>query len=82
MNHGKCINCWWYLSIKGRNYIVTNSGIKEKFGSSKCYMHNGDVDDFTTVEGDSYCPDYYNRKRGNKEQKMTLGDWIDNKRNV
>lgn len=41
-------------------------------------MHESDEGDFTTVEGDSYCPDYYNRKLGDKEQKMTLQQWIEN----
>jgi len=33
--------------------------------------------DYTFVDGDCYCPDYYNRKRGNREQKMTLDEWIE-----
>lgn len=33
-------------------------------------MHNNNIGD------NSYCPDYYNRERGNKEQKMTLEQWI------
>ena len=75
MNHGLCINCWWYQLIQGRNYIITNHGLVEKLGCGRCYMHKSEEGDFTTVEGDSYCPDYYNRKRGNKEQKMTLEEW-------
>jgi hypothetical protein len=76
MNHGYCINCWWYKVIKGRHYILTKNGLKEKLGNGKCFMHVGDVDDFSLVDGDSYCPDYYNRKRGNKEQKKTLDEWL------
>ena len=26
-------------------------------------MHNGDTGPFTEVKGDSYCPDYTNRKK-------------------
>ena len=43
-------------------------------------MHNSDEGHYTTVDGDSYCPDYYNRKRGNKEQKMTLEQWINERK--
>lgn len=76
MIHGYCINCWWYLLVKGRHYIVTKNGLKEKLGSGKCYMHNSEEGNYTTVQGNNYCPDYYNRKRGNKEQKMTLDEWL------
>lgn len=69
MIHGLCINCWWYLLTQGRNYIITNHGLKEKLGCGKCYMHESDEGDFTTVEGDSYCPDYY---RGLIEMGLAL----------
>ena len=78
MNHGYCINCWWYKAIKGRHYIPTKDGLKEKFGNGKCFMHVSDDGNFSFVDGDSYCPDYYNRKRGNKEQKKTLDEWLNN----
>lgn len=76
MKHGYCINCWWYLPVKGRHYVVTKNGLKEELGSGKCYMHNSKEGNYTTTQGDSYCPDYYNRKRGNKEQKVTLNEWL------
>ena len=76
MIHGYCINCWWYKLLKGRYYIATNRGLKEKLGNGKCYMHNSNEWNYTIVDGDCYCPDYYNRKRGNKEQKMTLDEWL------
>ncbi len=47
-------------------------------------MHNGGNDihlDYTFVDGDCYCPDYYNRKRGDREQKMTLDEWIEKRHN-
>ena len=22
MNHGRCINCWWYKAMKGRHWIT------------------------------------------------------------
>ena len=76
MNHGYCINCWWYQVVKGRHYILTKDGFKEKLGNGKCYMFNSDEGNFTRMEGDSYCPDYLNRKRGDKIQKMTLEQWL------
>ena len=78
MNHGYCINCWWYKAIKCRHYIPTKDGLKEKFGNGKCFMHVSDDGNFSFVDGDNYCPDYYNRKRGNKEQKKTLDEWLNN----
>ena len=77
MNHGYCINCWWYLAIKGRHFINTNDGLKIKHGYGRCYMHDSDEGKFTTVEGDCYCPDYYARRRGDKEMKMTIQQWIE-----
>jgi hypothetical protein len=80
MNHGRCINCWWYKETNGRNWIVTPKGLVEHLGNGKCYMHNGGNDthvDYSFVEGECYCPDYYNRKQGDREQKMTLNEWIE-----
>ena len=79
MNHGYCINCWWYQAIKGRGWITTQKGIVEHLGNGKCYMHNGGNDvhvDYSFVDGACYCPDYYSRKRGNREMKKTLEEWI------
>lgn len=76
MNHGRCVNCYWYKTIKGRHYTLTNFGLKEKLGNGKCFMHVSDVGNFSFVDGDSYCSDYYNRKRGNQEQNKTLDEWL------
>lgn len=76
MNHGYCINCWWYQFITGRHYVPTMYGLKEMLGNGKCYMQTSDDGNFTRVKGDSYCPDYLNRKKGDKIQKMTLEEWI------
>ena len=79
MNHGLCINCWWYKAMKDRHWIFTAKGALENLGNGKCYMHNGgnDVDaDYKLVDGGCYCPDYCNRKRGNREFGMTLDEWI------
>lgn len=77
MNHGYCINCWWYKAFERRHYVVANSGLKENFGHGRCYMRCGDGDFVSKVNGDSYCPDYYNRKHGDKEMKMTLEEYIE-----
>lgn len=43
--------------------------------TGKCYMHSvGDHKAYSSEH--SYCPDYYNRKKGNREQKQTLNEWI------
>lgn len=79
MKHGYCVNCWWYKPIKEKHWVVTEKGLVEKLGNGECYMHNGGNSaqvDYTVVNESCYCPDYYNRKRGNKEQKMTLEEWI------
>lgn len=66
--------------MKGRFYVTTPKGLIEHLGNGKCYMHNGGNEcngpDYSFVEGECYCPDYYNRKRGNREQKKTLEEWI------
>jgi len=38
MNHGRCINCWWYKAMKGRYWITTPKGLIEKLGNGKCYI--------------------------------------------
>jgi hypothetical protein len=58
---------------------MTNYGLKQNLGNGKCYMENGDEGYFKRVEGDSYCPDYLNRVRGNKTKNMTLEEWIKKK---
>jgi len=57
---------------------MTNYGLKQNLGNGKCYMENSDEGYFKRVEGDSYCPDYLNRVRGNKTENMTLEEWIKN----
>ena len=41
---------------------VTMNGLVEKEGNGLCYMQNSDEGPFKKTEGDSYCPDYINRK--------------------
>lgn len=80
MNHGYCINCWWYLATINKSTILTQNGLVVNFGNGKCFMHNGGNDcnghDYKIVDGKNYCPDYYNRKKGDKEMKKTLTEWI------
>ena len=77
MNHGHCINCWWYKAIRLRYHTATEKGLREWFGYGRCYMHPDNEDPYSIIDGDSYCPDYFNRKSGEKEQKMTLDEWIE-----
>jgi hypothetical protein len=58
-NHGKCKNCWWWKPIEN-NW----TGI--------CYMQTIGCNYYT--DENSYCPDYLNRKKGDKEE--TLEEWI------
>ena len=79
MIHGYCINCWWYKALRGKYWVATPKGLIEHQGNGKCYMHNGGNDvraDYSFVDGECYCPDYYNRKKGDREQKMTLDEWL------
>lgn len=71
-NHGYCVNCWWYYPLKNPHYKICEGKLVHCEGNGRCYMHNGDKDKFILVDGSSYCPDYYNRKRS----KKTLEDWI------
>ena len=66
-NHGYCKNCWWWEEIPT---IATVWQEVERKG--QCFMHtHGGHNEYT--EENSYCPDYFNRKKGNKEQ--TLDEW-------
>lgn len=62
MNHGYCKNCWWWEPIK---FDVTQA----KYVMGVCWCWKNQMAD------NGYCPDYYNRKRGNKENG-TLEDWV------
>ena len=60
MNHGYCKNCWWNKETKPKFTIVTSEGLKEFPSEGKCFMHN------KMVNGNSYCPDYTNKKKEEK----------------
>ena len=70
-NHGYCRNCWWWMppSPEAKPAQFFNSCL------GKCYMQSNGIEYYTTAK--SYCPDYLNRKKGNKEE--TLDDWIKRK---
>ena len=59
-NFGKCKNCWWW---NRHNNI-----------SGNCYFQSNENNEYITYE-DSYCPDYYNRRKGDKEK--TLKNWCE-----
>lgn len=68
-NHGHCKNCWWYKQIKN-TYIC--EGI--------CYMQSRNIgvkgaEVYHYTNDDSYCPDYLNRKQGEKIDGK-LDEWI------
>ena len=76
-NHGYCKNCWWYKETHTEKYAVLNGRIQRIDGSAgRCYMQNGDGTPYKEVIGSSYCPDYINRKKGNRIGKQTLEEWI------
>ena len=69
-NHGYCKNCWWWKSLNAAMPLESEIG--------QCYMHSvGGHKEYLSER--SYCPDYYNRKKGNREQKQTLEEWIKEK---
>lgn len=49
-------------------------------GNGICYMHTvnpaTDTEDPHYVECGSWCPDYTNREKTNKRDKMTLDEWL------
>lgn len=65
-NHGYCKNCWWWDNILPPN-DHQNVGI--------CYMQTLYSDSPRETLGLDYCPDYYNRKKGDKKQ--TLKEWVE-----
>ena len=62
MNHGYCENCWWWEPIK---FDLR----KAKYVLGVCWCWKNQIAE------DGYCPDYYNRKKGNKENGCTLEEW-------
>lgn len=67
-NHGYCKNCWWWK--ESPVLIPPHTGIV-----GHCYMHSQDCFLAYVTKETDYCPDYINRKKGNKDG--TLDDWIE-----
>lgn len=62
MNHGYCENCYWWEPIE---FNIRQA--KYVLGVCWCWKNQ--------TRNDSYCPDYWNRKKGNKENG-TLENWV------
>lgn len=84
MNHGKCKNCWWYKMLHGDGYEIIANKVYKTDGNGICYMHTvnpgRDIEEPYHIDGDSWCPDYSNRERTNKRDKLTLDEWLNNLR--
>ena len=61
MRFGHCKNCYWWDRCR------PDKGI--------CFMHTYSEDTITLE--DSYCPDFINRKKNEKESGMTLKEWTE-----
>ena len=61
-NHGYCKNCWWWEPVK-----FDLKQAKNVLGV--CWCWKGVTDD------DAYCPDYWNREKGNKKDG-SLESWV------
>lgn len=61
MRFGHCKNCYWWDRCR------PDKGI--------CFMHTYSEDTITLE--DSYCPDFVNRKKNEKESGMTLKEWTE-----
>ena len=61
MRFGHCKNCYWWDKCR------PDKGI--------CFMHTYSEDTITLE--DSYCPDFVNRKKNEKESGMTLKEWTE-----
>ena len=61
-NHGKCMNCWWWEPIK---FDLRQA----KWVLGCCWAWKNQIAD------EGYCPDYWNRKKGNKENG-SLYEWV------
>lgn len=81
MNHGRCKNCWWWKVTRGCRYELDKNGLTYIKAKGVCYCWSYNVGDkgseiLSDQEEDGYCPDYWNRKKGEKEMG-TLDAWIE-----
>ena len=83
MNHGYCKNCFWFLPGTEEDAIDIETGESSRVSNpGYCYMHNGDLGPYKCVRERCYCPDYTNRKKGEREFKTNLQEWIKSIRDV
>ena len=61
MRFGHCKHCWWWKKLKSIHLSTSDNGF--------CLFYMNETKET------SYCPDYYNRKKGNKEE-CTLDEWL------
>lgn len=79
-NHGYCKNCWWYKRTENPVYKIEDNKLHEYIGKGICYMLSSnigikDVEVYHYCDDNSYCPDYWNRIKGEKTNGK-LDDWI------
>ena len=71
--------------LHGDGYQVIGYRLYRNSGSGICYMHTvnpaSDTEETYHIGGDSWCPDYTNRERTNKSDKMTLDEWLESIKN-
>lgn len=68
MRFGHCKNCWWW------DKIPSTCDVDDEHSVGMCWMQGTSYSPYQT-EADSYCPDYTNRRKTNKEFGQTLEEW-------
>lgn len=68
MRFGHCKNCWWWEKIP------STIDVDDGHSTGICWMQ------VFYSKPDSYCPDYTNRCKTNKEFGQTLNEWKSQKR--
>ena len=54
---------------------MENGRLRRRLTKGRCYMQNGDEEPFKLTADCDYCPDYLNRKKGDKQNGL-LTEWI------
>ena len=66
--------------LHNKGYFIVGGKLISKYGNGICYCHTvnpgTDIEEPHAVDGDSWCPDYCNREKTNKKEKLTLDDWL------
>ena len=75
-NHGYCKNCWWFKVVQSEGYVIKTAGLVKSPGRGRCYMNKSNETPYSEKDGNSYCPNYINRKREIKYGFETLEEWI------